>query len=483
MHRSTVVLIGSIGFLCGIAAASFFVIAPLVMWALVCAGGILLLLRRTRATAVGILLLAAVCGIARTHAIIERPSPLWELAADKPTVTLTGVVESDFEATATGGRFVFHAFPEGDRVLVSGPDWIRPRQGQILVLTGKIQQPKNYEDFDYVSYLAKSGIHATMYFPKYSVPEEFPMSWSTRTWLWLSSHLAALRLALTDAIARVVPQPESGYLTGILVGAKGVVSADMKDAFSRTGTSHILAISGYNITIVAAALMAMLARFGRRWSYWLAVLGIVLFTIMVGMGASVVRAAIMGIMAVTAQRLGRMSSAGSAMALSAVIMCWFNPLLLRWDVGFQLSFLAFAGIVYIEPLIRQTLERCLKWKTLAAMLATTLAAQVLVLPILLYTFNQLALYTLPANVLVLPLVPVAMALGFATAVAGLVWPFASGLIAQSAWLVAAYQLSIVRFFASLPHAAFEVHISVALLVALYAGLAAWLVAVYRRTHA
>lgn len=432
---------------------------------------------------VGILFLTVAIGAWRTQAVMVRPSPLWQLAADKPAVTLTGVVDSDFEATATGGRYVFHVLPENDRILVSGPDWIKPRRGQILVLTGKLQQPKSYEDFDYVSYLAKSGIHATMYFPKYSVPEEFPMSWSTRTWLWLTSQLAALRLSLTDAIARVVPQPESGYLTGILVGAKGVVSADIKDAFSRTGTSHILAISGYNITIVAAALMALLARLGRRWSYWLAVVGIILFTVMVGMGASVVRAAIMGIMAITAQRLGRTSSAGSAMALSAAAMCWFNPLLVRWDVGFQLSFLAFAGIVYVEPLIKPTLERWLKWKLLAGMLATTLAAQVLVLPILLYTFNQLAIYTLPANVLVLPLVPLAMALGFATAVAGLVWPFAGALIAQSAWLVAAYQLGIVRFFASLPYAALEVHISAALLVALYAALVAWLIAVYRRQHA
>jgi competence protein ComEC len=152
-------------------------------------------------------------------------------------------------------------------------------------------------------------------------------------------------------------------------------------------------------------------------------------------------------------------------------------------VSFQLSFLAFAGIVYVEPLIQPTLERWLKWKSLAGIFATTLAAQVLVLPILLYTFNQLAIYTLPANVLVLPFVPLAMTLGFATAVAGVVWPFLGALVAQPAWLLAAYQLGVIRFFSGLPYAALEVRISTALLVALYAGLAAWLVAVYRKRHA
>lgn len=467
-------MVACIGFLCGVALASFIVFGALVLWATVCTGAVLLLVRRRRCTAVGVLLLAAAVGAWRTNVVINRPSPLWELAASKPAVTLTGVVDSDFEATATGGRYVFHVLPENDRVLVSGPDWIRPRQGQILVLTGKIQQAKSYPDFDYVSYLAKSGIHATMYFPKYSVPETFPMSWTTHSWLWLTSSLAALRLALIDAIARVVPQPESGYLTGILVGAKGVVSDEIKNEFARTGTSHILAISGYNITIVASVLMAALAPLGRRRSYWLAIVGIVLFTIMVGMGASVVRAAIMGVMAITAQRLGRINSASTAMVVSAAAMCWFNPLLIRWDVSFQLSFLAFAGIVYVEPLLKPKLP---------GIIATTLAAQVLVLPILLYTFNQLAIYTLPANALVLPFVPLAMALAFATAVAGAVWPFLGMLVAQPAWLLAAYQLGVVRFFSSLPYAALEVHISAALLVALYAGLAAWLVAVYRKQHA
>lgn len=483
MHRSYFLLFGCIGLLCGIALASFFVVGTLVVWALTLCGALLLLVRKPRLLIAGTILLAAALGMWRTNAILARPMPLWDQAGAKARVTLIGYVDGDFEATATGGRYTFHDVATGERVLVMGPDWIRPRQGQVYEITGKIQQPKSYPDFDYASYLAKDTIHATMYFPAYSVPLTDTLPWYTRTWLWLTNRLATVRLALIDSIARAVPQPESGYLTGILVGAKGVVSDEIKNEFAQTGTSHILAISGYNITIVASVLMLLLASLGRRRSYWLAVLGIVLFTIMVGMGASVVRAAIMGIMAITAQRLGRISNASTAMVLSGAAMCWFNPLLLRWDVGFQLSFLAFAGIVYVEPLLRPLLEKFLKWEWLAATAATTLSAQVLVLPILLYTFNQLAIYTLPANILVLPLVPLAMALGFATAIAGWIWPFLGALIGQSAWLIAAYQLGVIRFFSSLPYAALEVHISSALLVALYAGLVSWLIAVYRRKHA
>jgi len=464
------------------------VIGVVWLWVLVCVGALALLVRHRSATIAGVVLVTAVAGIWHASRSLDTPSALWELAGTKPKVLLVGYVDGDFEVTKTGGRYTFRVLraqtedsiiETNDRVLVSGPDWIKPRQGQVLVLEGKLQRPTSFADFDYISYLAKDGVHATMYFPTYSVPTDLNLPWFTRTRLWFGASMAAVRIGVTERIARAVPQPMASYLAGILVGAKGVVGQDIKDQFSRTGTSHILAISGYNITIVAAVLMALLAPLGRRRAYWLAVLGIMLFVVLVGGTASVVRAAIMGILVLTARQLGRAQDMGTAIVLSAAVMCWFNPLLLRWDVGFQLSFLAVLGIVYVQPLIQPTCERWFRWKPLASLLATTLSAQVMVLPLLLFDFGQLAIYTLPANALVLPLVPLAMALGLATAVAGMLWPLLGALVGQSAWLVAAYQLTVIRFFANLPYAALQVHISPALMFALYAGLAAWLISRYR----
>ncbi len=488
MHRSTLLLLGCIGFLCGIAVTSFIVVPPLAVWACVFAGASALLVRRWAAVTIGVILLTAAVGMWWAGGAFDAPSALWEIAGNKPKALLVGYVDGDFEATKNGGRYTFRVLRVqmgdgvidiNDRVLVSGPDWIVPRQGQVLVLDGKLQRPTTFDDFDYISYLAKDGVHATMYFPKYSVPTDLNLSRFTRARLFAGATLAGVRIAVTDSIARAVPQPMASYLAGILVGAKGVVSQEIKDEFSRTGTSHILAISGYNITIVAAVLMSLLAPLGRKRSYWLAVAGIVLFVVLVGATASVVRAALMGVLVLTARQLGRAQDMGTAIVLSAALMCWFNPMLLRWDVGFQLSFLAVLGIVYVQPLLQPALERWLKFKPLATLVATTLSAQVLVLPLLLFDFGKLAVYTLPANVLVLPLVPIAMALGLATAVAGMLWPFLGALVGQLAWLVAAYQLTVIRFFAFLPYAALEVHISPALLIALYAALAVWLISLYR----
>jgi competence protein ComEC len=419
--------------------------------------------------------IAAALGIWRTDAVMHPASALWDAATDKPTVTLIGFVDGDFELTARGGKFPFRVLPENERIVVYGTDWVRPRYGQELTLTGKLQQPTNSGDFDYVSYLAKDGIYAQMYFPQYGVPEQplaLPLSVRAKRLL------ISVRDAVGGALTRAVPQPAAGYLNGILLGVKADIGSELKSAFSRTGTSHIMAISGYNITIVASVLMAVLASLGRRRSFWCTVAGIVIFVVMVGASASVVRAGIMGVLGLMARFLGRQANAGTAILLSGAVMAAHNPLVVRWDVGFQLSFLAVIGIVYLEPLIRAPLKR-LMYEPLAGMAATTLAAQIMVLPLILYDFGTLAVYTLPVNLLVLPLVPLAMALGFVTAITGLIIPFLGALVGQIAWLVAAIQLALIRFAADLPYASVEVGIGTPLLIAAYVGLAAWLISVYR----
>jgi len=484
MHPSKIFLILCCAIILGVVVASWLIVSDAMLWSLVVASGVLLLARRLWLSIVAVAILACAFGMWRTQNVLNEQSIVWSLAQSKPVVALNGYVDGDFETTATGGRYTFHVLQiitdtktvdTDDRVLVSGPDWIRPRQGQWLILKGKLQQPKNFADFDYIGYLAKDDIRGTMYFPTYDVPIVENASRILRLEVWSAGKLASLRLALKDAIVQAVPEPEAGFLTGILVGAKGNISAGLKNAFARTGTSHIVALSGYNITILVTVLMMLLAPLGTRRAYIVAVVGVVLFVIFVGAGASVVRAAIMGILAITAQRFGRLSDATMSIAVTAVAMLLYNPLILRWDVGFQLSFLAFAGIVYVQPLLEPLVVRLVRYKTLASLIATTLSAQIAVLPLLLHVFGIFAVYTLPVNMLVLPLVPTAMALGFATAIAGVLWPWAGAFVGQLAWLVSALQLSIIGFFSQLPYAALTINLSTPLMLSLYVLLTTWLV--------
>lgn len=484
MHRSVIFQYILGGFLLGVALVSFFVIPDWTMWVLAGSGALCLLVPRSRGIAVGVLLLASAVGVWRTQGPLRAPSLLWDIAASHPAVVLDGYVSSDATATSSGMQYRFHVVradwgsgpvATDDELAVFGSAGVKPRYGQVYQLSGTLQRPKNSGDFDYISYLAKGGAHALIYFPGYSVPLDWQPSHFTRIRLAVIGGLHNSRDALVEAIARAVPEPEAAYLGGILLGGNGIVPADIKTMFANTGTSHILAISGYNITVVAAALAAVLASWGRRRAFWASVIGITVFTVMTGASASVVRAAVMGVVALMARQFGRAASAATLILFSAAIMCVANPLLLRWDIGFQLSFLALVGIVYLEPLIVPVLARLVRWPAVVQTAATTIAASIAVLPLLLFDFGILATYTLPTNLLVLPLVPLAMALGFATAIAGLVVPFAGQLIGQLAWLIAAVQLGIVRFFAHLPHAALAVQISPLTLVATYASLFAFIV--------
>jgi competence protein ComEC len=477
MEPSRKFLLALAGFLGGVALASF-VVSAYAVWLLLALGAGALANRKPMMIGAGIVAIAAAVGMWRTEAAFQYVSVLAPRAGQ--TVTLDGYVDSDFELTANGGKFTFFVLPEGERTVVYGPEWMRPRYGQEYRLTGKLKLPTNRDDFDYVSYLAKSGIYTQLSWPTYDVPDA-PLTLGLHESGMRTVGIAVrtIRDAVGASVTRAVGEPHAGYLNGILLGTRGTMLQALKDAFARTGTSHILAISGYNITIVAAALMAALSFLGRRRAFVGTLIGITLFVLMVGASASVVRAALMGILMLAAIQMGRLPHAGIAILLSAAVMCLANPLILRWDVGFQLSFLAVAGIIYLEPLLRPVVLRVVRFKPIASLVSTTLSAQIAVLPLLLYSFGTLAVYTLPVNLLVLPLVPLAMALGLVTGLAGMVWPFAGSLVGQVVWLVAAVQLGIIGWFSQLPYAALQVRIGVPMLLALYATLVAWLVAVYR----
>lgn len=255
--------------------------------------------------------------------------------------------------------------------------------------------------------------------------------------------LRATKRAVEEGINRAVPEPEAGLLAGLLVGGDDRLPRNIQEEFSRTGLSHIVAVSGYNVSIVAVLLMSLLVFCGlyRQQALWGALLGIGLFTLLVGAPASAVRAAIMTGAALLAVRMGRLGSPANAILLSGTAMLFFNPLLLRYDIGFQLSFAATIGIVSLVPFALLSLR-------LGDVVSTTLAAEVFVLPILLFHFHTLPVFALLVNAIVLPFVPIAMLLGSVAAFFGAMVPSLAFIFGFPAFLVARGILSTVEFFAS-----------------------------------
>ncbi len=236
----------------------------------------------------------------------------------------------------------------------------------------------------------------------------------------------------------------------------------LQQAFKNTGTAHIIAISGFNISIIAGVFVLLFSRFlGKRRGAMLAVAGIVLYTIMVGAAAAVVRAALMGSLALFAIQVGRRQLALNTLLGVALIMCLWNPLYI-WDVGFQLSFFATLGLIlYADPFSHFANRIITKLFPSAAgekfaelfseFVLLTLAAQLTTIPIMAYQFQRISLVSFIANPFILPPQPAVMILGGLAVLLSLIWFPLGQLAAWVAWPFVVYTIRVVELFDRVPH--------------------------------
>lgn len=343
-----------------------------------------------------------------------------------------------------------------EKVLITTDLYPEFGYGDLISIGGKLQSPKNFDDFDYVNYLAKDGIFSLAYYPKiYKImqkdffrPKEISIFENLK--ISLFKNIFKVKKAFEESVERIIAEPNAALVNGILLGSRQNIPQDLKEAFNKTGTTHILAISGYNITIVGLYISSLLMFFMRRQkAFWFTVLGITLFTILTGASASVVRAAIMGILVLVAYREGRFYSMTNSLVFAGALMIVLNPKILRFDVGFQLSFLATMGLIYLSPFIRDKLERMPNLWNFKENFIATASAQIMVLPVILYNFGRFSLLSLPANVLILPAVPLTMFFGFVAGILGLIWSRLGEITGLIAWFLAEYEILVTKLFSSI----------------------------------
>ena len=329
------------------------------------------------------------------------------------------------------------------------------RYGEILRLRGKLKTPPENEDFSYRDYLAAQNIHSYMSSAEVTV---LPGNGGNI----FSAALYTLKEKSLANIYRIFPDPESSLLAGILLGVDTGLTKELQGAFKNTGTAHIIAISGFNISIIAGIFFTMFSRFfGPRWGSALAVLGIVFYTLLVGGDAAVGRAAIMGTFALVARQIGRRQFALNTLLAVAMLMCAWNPLYI-WDVGFQLSFFATLGLIlYAEPfsnfvsnlLIRyfpvSTAQKIIQ--PLSDFVLLTFAAQLTTIPIMAYHFQRISLVSFIANPFILPAQPAVMILGGLAVILSLIWIPLGQLAAWVAYPFTLYTIRIVELFDRVPH--------------------------------
>ena len=369
--------------------------------------------------------------------------------------------------------------------LVFVPRYPEYDYGDVLRVKGQLDTPAQLGDFDYKGYLENQGIYATMLYPDIEVLET-GQGFKPLEWVY------SLKSSLSRSIARAIPEPAASLAQGVVLGIRYNIPQSVKDDFARTGTAHLLAISGLHLSILAGILLSLGIRlFGKkRHIYiWLALGVIWLYAIITGLHPPVVRGAIMASLFLSAELLGRQRTAITSLAFAAAIMVAIDPLIL-WDAAFQLSFLGMAGLIFIAPplmsLGRRIVDKTVGEEGAGASMAiivtdsfsVTLAATLAVWPVVAHYFGIVSLVGPLATFLALPALPALIVLGAAGGIVGLVLlPIAQG-IGWLAWLFASYMLLIVKGLAALPVSSAEVDwVNPALMAAYYAIIAIviWLV--------
>lgn len=256
-------------------------------------------------------------------------------------------------------------------------------------------------------------------------------------------------------IARYLPEPHASLLSGILFGNQNNFDNEIKQQFVATGVSHILAVSGYNITMIANVLfsLSLALRLRRDRAIICTSFMIFCFAALVGGGASVVRAAFMGLTPYAAALFGRLTNPLYVLMIVATGMVVMNPFILLYDIGFGLSFAATAGILVITPKLlarpHWLFDHALHLKELAAM---TISATLATMPLIILHFETISLIFLPMNLFILPVIPFIMASGSVLLIAGMFLPAIASGIAYVPYVLISYVLYVVRGGASLAFA-------------------------------
>ncbi|MEX0672836.1 MAG: ComEC/Rec2 family competence protein [Candidatus Paceibacterota bacterium] len=489
-----------VGFLTGVTVATLAGFAWYFAGALLVIAFGVLVYRRTvvRAEGAAILVVAVllVCvsiGVGRytLMSVWSQESELDRWVGDE--VVLSGVVDEEVVAGGNSSTLIvsidqlhqedgqIKKVPAGTRVRVSAQSHSTYSYGDRLKIIGELRAPEPFETdtgrvFKYDTFLAKDSIFHVMYFPR------IERIGSDEKNVVVAS-LLFIKHTFMSGVTRVLPDPHASLANSMLVGARDTLNDEVEQLFRDTGLVHIVVLSGFHVTLIAVALISFLkhARVGLRWRSLAGVCGIILFAIMVGGGATVVRASIMAALVVVAHLSGHHSHALRALVLAAMVMVFINPMILLHDPSFQLSALATLGLVLLGSVVERWLWFVPQTLGLREIATATIATQFGVWPLLIYMTGSLSFVSIPVNLLALPAVAGAMLFSFLAGLAGMVSPVLALPVAGLAYVFLSYVLFVVETFNALPLSHVTVPpISIWIPIGVYLLFGVWCIYLYSR---
>ncbi|MDD5606634.1 MAG: ComEC/Rec2 family competence protein [Candidatus Pacebacteria bacterium] len=358
-------------------------------------------------------------------------------------ITIEGQVISEpcFSEKSTS----FNVKVNKEKLLIITYPYFDIEYGDIIEVKGELKEPPIFDTFNYRTYLKQQGIFTLMSFPKIERKDKVITPYS---------YLLSFKQSLRNIIYSNLSPPQRDILSAMLLGDKDRMSDDLKENLNIVGLRHITAVSGMHVTVLAGILMSLLLGIGlyRGQAFYFSLILIFLFIILIGFHSSAIRAGIMAGFLLLGQKLGRKSENSRLLIFVLALMLFHNPLALFYDAGFQLSFLAVAGIIYLGPYLQKKLRFLPKlgFVDLKTILAMTLAAQIFTFPILLYHFNQFPIISPLANLLVVPIVYWIILLGFIFLFFSLILPFLSYILVFSVFVLLKYINFIIEKLSFFP---------------------------------
>lgn len=434
MTGSQKLILLCLSFIGGICFASYFFALNIFIL------GIIIMIDK-RLILVGLCIIFFSLGCFRVETEVNKINQNPLLSFHEKEIELTGIISKEVKQKDEKTEVVL-----GD-VLIFTDKYSFLKYGDEIKVVGTLRIAQKIDEFDYQGYLAKSGIVGTMAYPEIEV-------------IGSSSNIYDFKEKSSQKIRELMPPSVSPLLEAMILGNSGRISKETRDILSRSGTSHIVAISGMHIVIFSTMIFWLLLNIGlwRKQALVLSIFFIFLYVFIVGCPASALRAGIMISLLFVAEIFDRKSFNLRTLVLTGAILLLFNPLLLRYDLGFQLSFLAVLGIILTSSTLNHWFS-FIKWKKVREIVSVTASAQVFSLPVLISSFGYFSVVSFFTNIFILPILSVVMILGILIVII----PFAF-ILSIPCSLLLFYLLAVITFFAQLPFATLNIPIFIILLL-------------------
>jgi competence protein ComEC len=448
-RRTTILMVGLAAFLGGLGFARLnaaFASGWLVM------GGILTMVtlpRRRLAAVLSILILGFGLGWWRGASYLQRLEPYEELSGQAVVVEATAEsdgVYTDKSQLGFDAGSIHILKPENitvpGRLKIQGFGEPAVYRGDVVQIEGKL-------------FPTRGSRQATISYAEMKVLGRSASVIET----WRREFVAGMTTAL--------PEPHGSLGLGLLIGQRTTLPDSVNSQLSRVGLTHIIAVSGYNLTIIVLAIKRLTKKRSKYQMMVLSVSLISLFLLVTGFSASIVRAAIVSMLSLLAWYYGRTFRPVLLLLLAAVLTAGFYPLYLWSDIGWYLSFLAFYGVLVLAPLLVRRFGNKREPKLLSSVLLESFCAQLMTIPFVIYIFNQASAVALISNMIVVPWVPLAMLLSLIAGLAGMLVPVLAGLIAWPAYILLTYMLDVVNLLSRIPHALVQLNLTATGMMACY----------------